>query len=201
LDVSAAALGNADIPSGRYPVGWDIGIAERGSRNIQALSLERLREVLDYDPETGALTWRKRLGPMCKFGQPAGKCTKQGYRRIAIDGQSYTASHLAWFHFYGIRPTVLIDHKNLDKTDDRIENLRLATHSQNSANQRRNSRNTTGFKGVARYNKEYTKAKYRAHIRANGKRIFLGLFHTPEEAHEAYAKAAAELHGEFGRSE
>jgi hypothetical protein len=169
-------------------------------RNITELSLERLREVLDYDPATGALTWRVRLGPMCKFGQIAG-VIKGKYRRIAIDGRSYTASHLAWFHYYGIPPVGLVDHENLDTDDQSIENLRPATHAQNSKNMGRNSANTTGFKGVAVFNKPGKPTRYRALIRANGKRIFLGIFDTPEEAHEAYCKAAKELHGEFARTQ
>lgn len=187
-----------DDRSGRYPTGWDIIVAETGRRNIEALSLRRLRQVLDYDPATGDLTWRMRLSPRCKIGQPAG-VVKKGYRKISIDGQNYPASHLAWFHFYGVLPDGIVDHEDLDKDNNRIANLREATGSENAYNRPKSSLNTTGFKGVARYSKQYTKAKYRAHIRAKGKRVFLGLFHTPEEAHAAYCKAAAELHGEFAR--
>ncbi len=178
-------------------------LARRDStdRNIEAMNLDRLREVLDYNPETGALTWRFRLSPNCKLGEPAGKIGINGYRKIRIDGTIYTASHLAWFHFHGTPPAGLLDHKNLDKADDRIENLREATASQNCMNQPRNARNTTGFKGVSVYNKQYTTAKFRSSIRHNGKRIFLGLFHTAEAANEAYCKAAAELHGEFARTD
>lgn len=187
-----------DDRSGRYPAGWDIQVAPRTSRNIQALSLKRLRQVLDYDPETGALIWRLRLSPRCKVGQPAG-VVKQGYRRISIDGRSYTAGHLAWFHFYGVLPEGIVDHKDLDKDNNRIGNLREATTTENATNRPRSSLNTTGFKGVAQFNNPRNKARYRSQIRHNGKRIFLGLFHTPEEAYAAYCKAAAELHGEFAR--
>lgn len=168
-------------------------------RNIAELSLDRLREVLDYNPSTGDLTWRVRLGPMCKFGETAG-VIKSGYRRIAIDGRSYTASHLAWFHFYGIAPLGLVDHKNGDKTDQRIDNLRLATHSQNSQNVGRNKANTTGFKGVAVFNQPGQPTRYRALIRVNKVRVFLGIFDAPEEAYAAYCRAAKEHHGEFART-
>lgn len=169
-------------------------------RNITELSLARLREVLDYDPKTGALTWRIRTGPMCKLGELAGQVGKSGYRKIRLDDVYYTASHLAWFHFYGIPPIGLLDHKNTDKTDDRIENLREATHSQNSMNMGRNKLNSTGFKGVAVFNQPGKPTRYRALTRANGKRHFLGIFDTPEEAHEAYCKAVTLLHGEFART-
>lgn len=187
-----------DDRSGRYPNGWDLQV-KTSDRNIAELSLRRLRQVLDYDPETGVFTWVKTLGPMCKARGRPGCIKKHGYRKITIDGRSYPASHLAWFHFYGVAPETVVDHKNLDKADDRIENLRLATATENALNRPRSSANTTGFKGVAKYNERYTRAKYRAQIRHNGKRIFLGLFHTPEEAYEAYCKAAKELHGEFAR--
>ncbi len=170
-------------------------------RNIAELSLFRLREVLDYNPATGALTWRFRLSPKCKLGEAAGAISKKtGYRKIRLDGVYYTASHLAWFHFYGISPAGLVDHENLDKTDDRIENLREATHSQNSMNMGRNSANTTGFKGVAVFNKSGESTRFRALIRAHGKRHFLGIFDTPEEAHVAYCRAAKAFHGEFART-
>jgi hypothetical protein len=189
-----------DQRTGRYPTGWDISVANADCWNINALSLRRLREVLDYDPETGVLSWRLRLSPRCKIGQPAG-VVKQGYRKISIDGKNYTASHLAWFHFYGVAPEGIVDHKDLDRDNNRIDNLREATHSQNSQNQGRNSQNSTGFKGVAVNNQKYTRAKYRSSIRINKKRIFLGLFHTPEEAYEAYCQAAAKYHGAFARVE
>ena len=170
-------------------------------RNIKKLSLSRLREVMDYDPATGALTWRIRLSPNCKLGEPAGAISKKtGYRKIRLDGVYYTASHLAWFHFYGVPPMGLIDHKSTDKTDDRIENLREATYTQNSQNIGPRANNSAGLKGASRYDRPYNKAKWRSTITVNKKRIFLGLFHTAEEAHEAYCEAAKKYHGEFART-
>lgn len=169
-------------------------------RNVAELSLERLREVLDYDPSTGILKWRFRTSPNAKLDEPAGTIAKSGYRKIRLDDVYYTASHLAWFHYYGMVPAGIIDHVNGDKTDDRIENMRLATASQNSMNQGRNGNNTTGFKGVAVFNKPGEPTRYRALIRAGGKRHFLGTFDTPEAAHEAYCMAAKEMHGEFART-
>jgi hypothetical protein len=168
-------------------------------RNIWHLDLDRLQEVLDYDPQTGIFTWRIRTGPSCKLGQRAGYVALDGYRKIGIDGRSYTAGHLAWFYFYEVEPEGEVDFINLNKDDTRIANLRLATRSQNARNMKRLASNTTGFKGVARFNGPRNRKRYRAQIRANGKRIFLGLFATPEEAYKAYCKKAKELHGEFAR--
>lgn len=168
-------------------------------RNINELSLDRLREVLDYDPATGALTWRVRLGPMCKFESYAGS-PKAGYRKISIDGRNYTASHLAWFHFYGKPPLGFLDHKNGDRGDDRIENLREATAAQNSQNIGCRANSSTGLKGASRFNSPRNNKKFRSTITVNGKRIHLGQFDTAEEAHAAYCAKAAELHGEFANT-
>lgn len=167
-------------------------------RNIDRLGLERLREVLDYDPATGRLSWRVRLGPMSKLDRPAGKISVDGYRKVTIDGLSFPASHLAWLHFYGVRPAAILDHKNGVRADDRIENLREASHSQNSQNigSRRGSR--SGLKGASRASRG--QPGYRSTITVNGNRIYLGSFATAEDAHAAYAAAAADLHGEFART-
>lgn len=178
-------------------------LARRDStdRNIDELSLARLREVLDYNPETGILSWRFRLSPKCKLGEAAGQVGTYGYRKIRLDGRYYTASHLAWFHYHGVAPTGVIDHEDLDKDNNQIKNLRPATPSQNSQNKARSRNNSTGFKGVAVLNSPGRPTRYRAQIRANGERIFLGIFDTPAEAHVAYCKAAAEYHGEFARTQ
>lgn len=169
-------------------------------KNIEEfIDLDRLQEVMDYDPETGWLTWRVGNHGR-KPGKRAGSLKKNGYRRITIDNVSFPASHVAWYHFYGVAPEGdVLDYKNLDKDDNRIENLREATYSENSRNIGRRSSNTTGLKGAARFNSPRNLKKYRASIRVDGRRIHLGQFSTPEEAHEAYSKKVAEFHGAFGR--
>jgi hypothetical protein len=90
-----------------------------------------------------------------------------------------------------------VDHYNGDGLDNRRStNLRLATHSQNQHNQRIRNANTSGTKGVSWM--EDVK-KWRANIRVNGKQKHLGCFVDITDAAAAYAKASAELHGEFGR--
>jgi hypothetical protein len=174
------------------------------SRNIKRLGeklvnleLDRLHEVLDYNPETGVFMWRLRTGPTCKLDRPAGNTNASGYRRITLDGVIYPAHHLAWFHFYGVPAEEELDFINHDKTDIRIANLREATRSENSRYRKRSALNTTGLKGASRFYNRYNKAKYRAAIRVGEKRIFLGLFHTPEAAYEAYCEAAKKYYGKF----
>lgn len=89
-----------------------------------------------------------------------------------------------------------VDHINGDPLDNRRVNLRLATSAQNTANRSRHKNNKTGLKGVCFFRRD---KKYVAHICVDGKRIHLGVFLTPEEAHAAYCEAAKELHGEFAR--
>jgi hypothetical protein len=87
-----------------------------------------------------------------------------------------------------------VDHIDCDGLNNRKENLRQATHQQNTHNARIAKHNTSGFKGVWR-----ARNKWRAQIRDGGKKISLGCFDTPEEAHAAYRKASGDLHGSFGR--
>jgi len=90
-----------------------------------------------------------------------------------------------------------VDHRDGDGLNNRRDNLRVATSSQNAQNQRRSSANLSGHKGVGFHK---TSGKWRARIKLNGKRKHLGYFDTPEDAHEVYCKVSAELHGEFGRT-
>lgn len=169
-------------------------------QNIDQLDVDRLHEVLDYDPETGWLVWRVGNHGR-KPGKRAGGLKVDGYRRINIDGRSYVASHLAWLHFYQAPPKGnVVDFKDGDRDNTRINNLREATFSENSRNIGRRRNNSTGLKGVSVFNSDRNLKHYRSTITIDGKRIHLGLFATPEEAHEAYCKKVAELHGEFGKT-
>ncbi len=88
----------------------------------------------------------------------------------------------------------MVDHANCDGLDNRRANLRFCDYAQNRANAYC-LKNKTGFKGVTEQ-----KHKFRATIRVSGKLIILGRFRTPEEAHRAYAEAAAKHFGEFARN-
>lgn len=157
--------------------------------------VERIRSLLDYDPDTGVFRWREAVGGRMA-GQSAGTLHSKGYRRIKLDGRHHFAHRLAWLYVTGEWPDRAIDHMNGDKTDNRIANLRLATASENNMNMGVRRFSKTGLKGVSPQRK-----KYMAQISANGKRHYLGLFQTPEEAHQAYLQRARELHGDFARAE
>lgn len=92
---------------------------------------------------------------------------------------------------------MVVDHINGDGLDNRRENLRIASHSQNQWNRRNARNNKTGYKGVSI---DKRSGKFRAGISVGGKHIHLGLFSTAEEAAQAYAEASRKYHGEYGRT-
>ena len=96
--------------------------------NEPLLTQDGLRQLLNYDPDMGAFTWRQGRGPV-RAGGVAGCLTRKGYRRIQIDGQNYMAHRLAWLYMYGSWPPEQIDHINEIKSDNRLDNLRLANQT------------------------------------------------------------------------
>lgn len=159
---------------------------------------ERVREVFDYDPATGDLIYRRNRGGNRSKGEIAGFICKRplrrggGYRLIGFNGREYGAHHLVWVWHHGFYPRSHLDHINLVRDDNRIENLRECTQAQNMANRNLQANNTSGFKGVT---KAKTQGKWLAYV---GRR-HLGTFDTPEAAHEAHKNAALALYGEFTR--
>ena len=155
------------------------------------VSVEQVRNALNYSPETGE--FHRRVGRYA--GQLAGAYNSDGYRRIQVDGRTYYAHRLAWLHVYGYLPHE-IDHINGDRSDNRICNLREASRVLNIANKK--VRTVYGHKGVAR-SKRKGEPAWAAYIRVDGKSKRLGTFNTIEEAATAYRKAAVALYGEFAR--
>ena len=156
------------------------------------LTQERLKELLDYDPETGVFTWKSIVfGSHMKVGSVAGSMYSNGYLRIKINGKDYRAHRLAWLYMYGCWPTNQIDHINRVRDDNRIANLREATNKENQWNRGKQKSSTSGFTGVSWHKKS---GKWQSRIAVNKKVIQLGVFNTPEEAHAAYVRAKAEHH-------
>ena len=164
-----------------------------------ALTQERLKELLNYDPETGEFTWREDRGGK-KAGEPAG-CKKRTYIAISVDDKVYRAHLLAWLYTTGEWPHPFLDHKDLNKHNNAFDNLREATKSQNMANVGLIASNKSGLKGVSRYRagERYGKP-WQASIRDNGKSKHLGHFANAEQAHAAYCAAAEIIFGEFARA-
>ena len=158
-----------------------------------------LKKLFDYDPLTGLFTNKTVRGHgRVKIGEVAGSIYANGYRYIEINGKAYRSCRLVWLYVYGEFPATFVEHRNGQKSDDRLENLRLATNGENQANRGTPSNNTSGTKGV-RF--ETDRWRWRAQIMINGKSKNLGRFKTRDEAMVAYEKAAKEAWGDYAKTE
>jgi hypothetical protein len=157
-----------------------------------ALTQTRLQELLHYNPDLGEFRWKVDRTRTVRAGQVAGYFDLLGYSRIMIEYSSYYAHRLAWLYVHGNWPAEEIDHINRVRGDNRLANLREATSSQNNHIKSINRR--VLFKGVSS-----SGSRFCAAIGVGGRRIHLGTFDTPNEAHAAYCKAATEHFGDFAQ--
>lgn len=163
--------------------------APQGAVSGPTLTAERLRQLLSYDPMSGEFRWVSARGN-AKAGALAGTPGGKGYLIIRIDSRLHYAHRLAFLFMTGSMPIVQVDHINGDRRSNQFANLRLAEGFHNQQNRQGAQRNSsTGFLGVTK-----SSSKWAAQITANGKRINLGRFKTPEEAYGAYILAKRELH-------
>ncbi len=145
-----------------------------------------LKSAIHYDPETGVL-FRKSDG-----GLPY---VRYGYQTIVLDKVSYRVHRLAWAYMTGEWPDAMLDHRDLDGTNNRWSNLRLATSYLNQMNKKKSRKNTSGFKGV----RQLKGGLWVARIKHAGKTLHLGKYETAEAASDAYFAEAQRLAGEFAR--
>lgn len=158
-------------------------------------TVARLHELLDYDPVTGIMIWKVRTSNRISVGDQAGCVDKRnGKWSISIDGSEFMLHRVAWKWFYGEEPPELIDHRDNNPSHNWVLNLREATKHQNAGNSRCHADSLSGIKGVTK-----KRNKWSSKICVNGSIKNLGTFNTPEEAAEAYAKAAECYFGEFAR--
>jgi len=159
------------------------------------ITQKRVRELFDYGPFTGKLIWKVSLSNRALIGSSAGgKSLSKGYSRVMIDKKSFAIHRLVWIYHNGEIPDGLdIDHKDLDRGNSRIENLRIATRSQNNVNVR--TRNMLGLKGVKKNG-----GGFQARITIKGKRVNLGTYETAEKAHQVYLEKSFQVNGEFTRA-
>lgn len=156
--------------------------------------------ALAYDPETGILRWRPRRDRSKSWnahfaGKVAGciqtaACGKQ-YRSVRLNGVSCRAHHLIWLHVYGEWPKEIVDHRDGSGLNNRIKNLREATHAQNTFNRSAQRDSKTGIKGVSRHGN-----RWRARIDGNGV-TEEKTFKLIGEAALWYREMADRLHGDF----
>lgn len=160
---------------------------------MKELTAERLREVLEYFPETGKFVWRVQLGSRGVVGSVAGKW-HQYYFYIGIDNHRYAAHQLAWLYMTGRWPHPLVDHEDHDGHNNTWTNLREATHTQNQFNRRKQQGCTSQYKGVTLHRKS---GRWIAKIKINGRTKALGYFDAETDAGAAYREAALTTRGEF----
>lgn len=169
----------------------------------EILPPEITSEFFNYDEETGNLfwkprgrewfnhdkyhyTWNKRFA-----GKIAGRTKSNGYKEVAIFNRLYQQHRIVWAIFNGEWPEEEIDHINGNPSDNRIENLRPVNKLQNLKNINK-SENLCGLIGASKRG-----SKYVARITDNYKKLVIGVFDTPEEAHAAYRAKAKELFDKY----
>lgn len=159
--------------------------------------LDLLWRVLSYDPETGDFHWLVHSGSRGAKGTKAGTLGSDGHIYIKL-GRRFAAHRLAWLYMYKHWPKDQIDHINGIGNDNKLSNLREATHAQNMRNNLGWETKRNGSLKGAYLNK---KSNYwYSMIMVEGKNIYLGKFSTEEEAHETYVAASRKYHGEFSNT-
>lgn len=163
------------------------------NKTRQQITAEDLRYFLDYNPATGDFLWKRATSHRARVtvGALAGYVTSHGYRRIEIRMQSYLAHRLAWLYVYGYLPSMDLDHRDGDRLNNRIDNLREATRSQNQQNTAKFKGASSRYLGVAMHK---SSGRWQSYISLDGKRRHLGTFDTQEEAYAAYLAAKSVLH-------
>lgn len=161
----------------------------------RVMTVEIARMLWTYDPDTGLFTWNVSPHHHISAGDPAGVINVNGYRTLCFKKKKYGGSRIAWLMVTGEWPKAEIDHIDCNPANNRWNNLRPATPSQNKCNLRTRKDNALGIKGVCR-----TKYGFTAYICIQGKRKNLGTHATAAEAKAVYDATALEWHREFHRA-
>lgn len=163
------------------------------------MEIAELQRLIGYDSDTGRLYWREPPHPRFTKGGTVGSPALDGHIKVELSGRTYKGHRLIWMLVTGqpIPNGCVIDHKNRDRSDNRLSNLRPATRSQNGAN---SIPRHDLPKGVYEHKRNGCVVGYRAFISESAKKKrYLGLFDNPQEAASAYQVAATSKFGQFAR--
>lgn len=152
-----------------------------------------LRSLLDYDPESGIVSWRCSTR-RAVLGSRAGTLQREGYLVIGIGKRRFMAHRIAWHLYYGSEPELQIDHINRNRSDNRLANLRSASHAENCQNHGLSVKNKSGVIGVC-WSKPHN--KWHSTIKYFGKHKCLGYFRDKQDAINARIQASSMLHDQF----
>lgn len=156
---------------------------------MSELTAEMVRELLAYCPETGVFTWRLKPAPNTRIGAVAGRTDERGYVGINIRYKKYAAHRLAWLYVTGEWPSQQIDHIDRDPRNNRFNNLRDVTASQNCLNRIHPEARPRGARGVTLLKS----GRWQAQMARNGRTQYLGTFASEDEASAAYQARLAEM--------
>lgn len=174
---------------------WMHNITKRAdlTPKLDELTQELLREYMHYDPTTGGCKWMKVTSPRGVVGVDWFSREQSKHKNVTFLRKSWRKTHLIWLYMTGELPPAdkIIDHKDGNPFNNRWVNLRLATLSQNGGNMM--SKPGRLLRGV----RKAAGGKYTFEVKCQRVKHCGGIYETPEEAHEAYKKLHAELHGTF----
>jgi len=148
-----------------------------------------------FEYKDGELYWKVARSNRVKVGQKTGWVSKIGYVYVNVNNIPTCSHRIIFAMHYGHFPEQ-VDHINGNKSDNRIENLRAATRSENFCNAKKRIDNTSGIKGIYWENQ---RNKWRAYCHKNGKRYDAGFFDNIEEAKKAIHILRSSIHGNFAK--
>lgn len=160
------------------------------------IGIDSLREILNYCPETGAVTWRTSTAKRTAGQQAGGPTDERGYLAVIIKGRKYYHHVIGWAFVNGRWPDQQIDHRDGVPWHNWASNLREATNGQNQHNQSKRKNNTSGVKGVSWHE---GRQKWRGTVWKDGRSHSAGFHSTKEAAAAAVATLREQLHGAFTR--
>ena len=180
---------NGDLQDNRPENLYESSVGKNKKISRNEISIERLKFLFSY--KDGNIIRNVAKPPNTKRGDVAGTLNDSGYLLVNVDGNSIRVHKIIWAIHYNEWPKLEIDHINGIRSDNRIENLRLASHSENAQNSFVRCTSRTGIKGVRLRDDT---GKYHAYIQINKKIIDLGCYDKIKDAVSARKQAEIKYH-------